>query len=257
MQTFKLGLRPLVHPVKLQFKRYANLSILPTPPAKVDWSLGMTSGWTMLGNGPDPGNPPAVKDGVGDCFFAAATELIRCTTANAQSAQAQLGTADTLKAYGLCTGFDPSDPSTDRGTEPGQGFTFLCNTGIAGHKFGPIVQIDVSKEDEVRAAQFLFPGLMMGVDFPSDWESAPVWDVTTSQIEGGHEIYLFAYDNTDPTMMGRLATWGMERAFTWAAAQKFVNQLTATIPPEWIADNGLAPSGFDLQALLADEQSLA
>jgi hypothetical protein len=254
--NYKLGLRPLVHPIKLRLKDYVNLSVLPAVPPRIDWSLGMTSGWSMLGNGPDPDNPPGVN-GVGDCFFAAATELIRVTTANAQTAQAALGTSDTLKAYGLCTGWDAKNPHYDPGTEPGQGFNFLCNTGIAGHKFGPIVEIDRKNEDLVRAGMALFPGLMMGVDFPADWENAPLWDVTTSPIEGGHEIYLFAYDNADPKVLGRLATWGMERLISWAAAPKFINQLTATIPPEWIADNNLAPSGFDLEALLADEQALS
>lgn len=56
----KLGLKPLVHPVRLHLRNYVNLSVLPTPPAKVDWSLGMTSEWSMLGNGPDPDNPPAM-----------------------------------------------------------------------------------------------------------------------------------------------------------------------------------------------------
>ena len=256
MNTFKLGLKPLVHPVKLQLKNYVNLSVLPTPPLVVDWSLAMTRGFSMLGNGPDPTNPSVVSDGVGDCFFAAAIELLRCASANAQAKEDVFTTADALKAYGLCTGFNPADPNTDQGTEPGQGFNFLQNTGIAGHKFGPIVAVDWTKEDQVRCAQWLSPGLMMGVDFPVDWENAPVWDVTSSKIEGGHEIYLFAYDDADTKTMGQLATWGETRSMTWAAAAKFVNQLTATIPAELISDANTAPNGFDIGQLMYDVQQL-
>lgn len=256
MKQFKLGLRPTVHPVRLKFRKYANLSVLPAPPPKVDWSLGLTSGFTMLGNGPDPDNPPAVKDGVGDCFFAAAVELLRCASANAQAQQATLGTADALKAYGLCTGWNPSDPNSDQGTEPGQGFNFLQNTGIAGLKFGTPVAVDWTKEDEVRMAQWLAPGLMMGVGFPEDWENAPVWDVTSSQIVGGHEIYLYGYDASQPSMLGPIATWGMTRMVTLAGAQQFVNQLTMSVPPAWISDMNQAPNGFDIEQLVDDEAAL-
>jgi hypothetical protein len=255
MTKYKLGLRPIVTPVKLKLGNYVNLSTLPVPPPEVDWSLALTSDWSILGNGPDPLNPPAVADGVGDCFFAAAVERIRCVTANAQAAQAALGTADALKAYTLCTGFDPNDPSTDNGTEPGQGFLFLQNTGVSGHKFGPIVQIDVRNESLVRAAQWLLCGLMVGVRFPQDWELAPEWDVTNSPIVGGHEIFNFGY-GTDQKLFGPIVTWGLVRQLTWSAAAQNITQLTGSVPQEWIGDNGLAPNGFDLEALLADAQAM-
>lgn len=252
----KLGLKPAVNRPKLNLKNYVNLSVLPTPPPKGDWSLALSDGFSMLGNGPDPDNPPGAEGGAGCCFFAAATELIRCVTANAQSVEATLTTGDNLRAYSLCTGWNPKDPATDQGTEPGAGFNFLMHTGIAGHKFGPIVAVDWTKPDMVRAAQWLFPGLMMGVDFPEDWEMTRVWDLTTSPVVGGHEIYLFAWDDSISNEIGSIASWGESIPMTWAAAQKYINQLTATVAPEWIADNNLAPSGFDLEHLMADEKAM-
>jgi hypothetical protein len=252
-----LGLLPLVYPVKAQLKDFVNISTFPTPPAQIDYSLAMTSDFTMSGNGPDPDNPPTMPGGAGDCFFAAATNLIKVATANAQATQAALSTVQTLKAYGLCTGFDPKRPQdTDNGTEPGQGFTFLQHTGIAGHKFGPVAQIDVTNEDLVRAAQFVFPGLMIGVAFPRDWEMAPVWDLTSSPIVGGHEIFGYAYDNTNPKVMADIESWAKRIPFTWEAGRKFITQLTVTIPPEWISDMNLAPSGLDLEQLVANEQAM-
>jgi hypothetical protein len=247
MQRVKLGLRPMVRPVKLALKTYVNLSVLPTPPARVDWSLGRMLPFAMFGNGPDKANPKTMPNGAGCCFMAAAAELLGTATANAQSRQVPFTTAEVLEAYGLCTGFDPARPeATDYGTEPGQGFNFMRQTGIAGHKFGPIASVNWSKEDEVRAAMYLSPGLMMGVDFRASWEDDPIWDVSKSKFEGGHEVYLFAYDVMDKDMIGQLVSWGETRRMTWDAAMKAVNQLTMTIPPEWIADNNKAPNGFDL-----------
>jgi hypothetical protein len=104
-------------------------------------------------------------------------------------------------------------------------------------------------------SQWLLCGLMVGVSFPRDWELATEWDVNNSPIVGGHEIYNPGY-STDQRLFGPINSWAKTIPFTWAAAAKYITQLTGSVPKEWIADNGLAPNGFDLEHLIADEQAM-
>lgn len=241
MKQFNLGLKPFSRPLKLKFHNYADRLALPQAPASQDWGLALQTPWEMYAN-----------DKVGDCFFAMAGHAFMCWTANAQGNQALFTDQQILDAYHQCVG--PGDP----GTDPSEGLKYLQATGIAGHKFGPCVSIDPGNQSEVMLACWLFGGLFVGVELPEGWESTHAWDVYPSgdpdgAIAGGHAVWASGYDVNNGLT---LVSWGDEYLIAWDALAKYSMGVVGSVPPDWIADTSLAPSGFDLEALLADEKAL-
>ena len=260
LSRFKLGRNPVQYRKRLHFGKYINRSVVKLPatsPLSLESPLVNVG---MLANGPDPLNPPAIPNGVGCCFWAAA---LRAAVARKNSAGASMdlsqawAVASVLSAYSGATGFSLSDPdNTDQGTDPDQGFSYLQNTGIqledgTFDKIGAAVAVDPTDFDLVLIAHNLFGGLYVGVQFPGAWENADVWDSTNSPIEGGHEIADLGDVNLSPEGL-QIDSWGTLRIITPAALAKFCDQLTVTIDPAFFGPNGAAINGFDAEQLQAD-----
>lgn len=237
----KLGLKPIIERPKLKLDKYVDVSKLPVINSPVRWSLGLMTNWGMLGN-----------DTVGDCFWAAAAHAFMTWTANAGT-QVNFTDQQVLAAYSACTGYNPADPNSDEGTDMIVGLNYLKSTGILGYKFGPYVEVPTSDMALVHTAHWLFGGLMIGLEFHEDWENEQVWDVTSSAIAGGHMVFSADYF-TGPDRIG-VVTWGEDRVLTPAALAAY-GSVIVNVPAAWIADNGLAPSGFALQDLLSDEAKI-
>ena len=115
---------------------------------------------TMLGNGPDPDNPPLFPNGVGCCVLADDNHLaaIRATLAGAPYVPT---TAENLLDYGACTGFNPNDPNSDQGTDP----IAWLKWRLAGAKYpdGSTLLdarlVDVSNDGFFNQAMWLADGL--------------------------------------------------------------------------------------------------
>jgi hypothetical protein len=259
LKHFKLGLKPVVYRKRLHLGKYVNRSTITLPstaPLNLESSL-VTPG--MLANGPDPLNPPQIAGGAGCCFWAAS---LRAAVARKNSAGASMdltqpwAVASVLAAYAAATGFNLNDPSTDQGTDPDQGFSFLQSTGIqlqdgSYDKIGAPVAVDPTDFDLVQIAHNLFGGLYIGVNFPSAWEDAAIWDSTNSPIEGGHEI--FSLNDLSITPQGiAIDSWGKIRILTPGGLHDFCDQLTVTIDPAFLGPNGKAVNGFDAEQLQAD-----
>jgi len=248
----KLGKLPAKHdPRTLRLSKYL---ALPTAPDPIDWGKAVTVPWGMYMNGPDPLNPPAIAGGVGDCFWAGMAHALMTWTANAGGIF--VPTNNDVEVGYESTGFDPSNPSaTDNGTVLLDGLKYMRTTGIGGKKIGAFVAVDWKNHAEVMAALYLFGVLLIGVQFPQDWESSDVWDTTSSPLVGGHFI---------PGVKGSLAaalleiiSWGRGYTLTFAGLDQNCDEMYVTLPPEWIEDNGKAPNGFDMQTLTADLAAVA
>ena len=231
-----------------KFRDLVTPSILPARKAQIQWNLACQQPFAMDGN-----------DQYGDCFWAMATHMVQIWTANA--GQEFVPTeADTLAAYSACTGFDPNDPNSDQGTEPSVGLKYLQNVGIAGKKFGPWVSIRVDDPDEIALAIDLFGGVALGVSVPQDWEQGHCWDVSSAQIVGGHAIPGYGHD-IDMGFSKKgvpLVTWGSDQyMITWDALRANGQLVAGIVSPLWIADNNLAPSGFDIQKLMTFQSNPA
>jgi hypothetical protein len=237
MNVGKLGkLAPRLDPRTLKLRDYVRL--LPVAPDPVDWGKAVKVPWGMDGN-----------DQYGDCFWAMGSHALMTWTGNTGSIFVPTE-VQTLAAYSAATGFDPNDPSTDNGTVMLDGLKYLRTTGIAGKKIGAFAAVDPKDHAEVMAALYLFGTLLVGVQFPSDWMDAPVWDVSSSPIEGGHAIP--AVKGSASAELLEIVTWGETRTLTFAGFDQNCDELYVTLPPEWINDHGLAPNGLNMSQLAAD-----
>jgi hypothetical protein len=101
--NYKLGKKPAHHdPRTLQMANY--LEVLPTIPPAQDWTAKATPNWGMM-----------LNDKLGDCTCAAIGHFIQAWTANAGPHEIVLPDQTILKTYEAVTGYNPKDPSTDRG----------------------------------------------------------------------------------------------------------------------------------------------
>lgn len=207
-------------------------------PTQSDW-LSKVTDWPMYGN-----------DLYGSCVFAAIGHMIEAWTAY-NGHQVQVTTADVLHAYSSVTGFDPADPSTDRGTVVQDALGFWKKTGIAGHKILAFAKVDHNDPNEIKAASDVFGALMVGIRFPriamDQFNAGEPWDVVTSDggIDGGHAIHLGAFDPAKYNVV----TWGKVQAMTSAFAAAYVDEVWAVITPEWYSAAGASPQGLDLHGL--------
>jgi hypothetical protein len=244
----KLGKRPARHdPRTLKLSNY--LTSLPTAPDPIDWTPAVTVPWGMYMNGADPTNPPSIPGGVGDCFWAGMAHALMTWTANAGSIFVPTNN-DVLVGY-ESTGFNPSDPSTDNGTVMLDGLKYMRTTGIGGYKIGAFVAVNPKDHAEVMSALYLFGALLIGVQFPSDWMSAQVWDTSNSAIEGGH--FVVGVKGSLSAALIEIITWGAGRSLTFAGADQNCDELYVTLPPEWLLPGSTtAPNHIDIAALQAD-----
>src|SRR5208282_4993942 len=225
----KLGNRKRSYDSKrLFFNHYLDRKVVVPPSVALDMSVApliVANPWimtSMLCNGPSPSNPPQIPDGIGCCWWAAAAR--RAATAAASTGKLLWASeADMIKAVlqgYASTGFDLNNASaTDQGTDPTQGWAFVKSTGLwcsdgSYDKIGATLGVNVQDFEEVMIAFELAAGnCSIGVNFPSDWETADVWDETTSSWVGGHQIH--PYSDLTLTPAGILIdSWGQGHILT-------------------------------------------
>lgn len=214
---------------------------LPEPPSSVTWSDKVKS-WPMLAN-----------DSVGDCTVAAVAHLIQLWTA-ANGAGVVPTDQEVLEFYSAVTGYDPADPSTDQGAVMVDVLSAWHKQGItiggAVHKLAGFARTRVGHHTHVKQAIQIAGGVCLGVALPDAWFDSDVWDVGRGpkyRIAGGHEIA--GIDYTQDTLT--VVSWGRLYKMTWRALDKYCEEVQVPVSQDW-ADADGAPSGFDLETLLAD-----
>jgi hypothetical protein len=244
---FKLGKLPArANAVKLKFSNY---SLLPTPP-ETGGHYGLVSDWDgLLGN-----------DQYGDCVWAGGDhEHIYW---NDEAGTTVTFTAENALAdYASCTGFNPDDPSSDKGTDMQVAASYRLKTGLidnAGkrHKIEAYVALTVGNENELRQAINLFGAAGIGINFPASamtqFNEGKPWSVVkNSKIEGGHYIPAVGYD----TKYIYIVTWGKIQKMEWAFYVKYSDEALVYLTPEMLI-NGKSREGFDLVQLQADQKEL-
>jgi hypothetical protein len=280
----KLGNRKASYnPKRLFLAKYINRSTISTTALPVDMSVSpmiQANPWIMNGmlmNGPDPAAAPvlvstfglsqtAANDlaagGLGDCWWA-------CAARRSAIAAASVGKlvytsyADMVKSALMgytSTGWNPKDSAnTDQGTDPTQGFAYVKSTGLwtsDGTYNKQMAQLSVDPKDfeAVTIAFNIGMGLSVGINFPQDYESATVWDVTSSPIVGGHEICGFSNLAVKPAGI-EIDSWGQIITFTAAGLAQQCTDLFAIIDPDQFGPGSTAINGFDSEQMLADLQA--
>jgi len=249
----------LLHAPK--FKTFLKAGAIPSSPADVDWSSAAISVIEDI-----EGN-----DNYGDCVEAEDAHYLAVLTGNANTLFAYTD-AQTLADYSAITGFNPSDPSTDQGTDPVADLNYRVTHGYAdGSKDAGWALVDATSRPEVQYALAEFGNLKMWFGIPdsivagiSSLQDGFVWDVSAGAADqnNGHCIGSCGYNPTailavSATAQGLLVmTWGMLGLITWAAvAAWFVpaqgGGMAVRVSMDWInKKSGTAPSGLDVSALI-------
>lgn len=213
------------------------------PPPARDW-IDHAHRFDLLGN-----------DRVGNCAFAAQAHLIQCFAA-AHGRTTLIGQHDVMTAYSRVTGYDPSQPATDRGTVLLDALGDWRTNGLAGHRIGAYVKVDANR-NEVEAAINLCGGIYIGAGLPIAARSQTVWDVASSNEYGpehrpnswgGHALACAAYSRTGLVCM----TWGALKVITWEWLFTYADEIYAVVSDDWITNEGHAPNGFDIAKLVGD-----
>jgi hypothetical protein len=259
----KLGLKPpRPGAVRLRLATYLNYRKLPVPPAEFGHP-DLVATWGMLGNGPDPSNPPTIPDGVGDCGFCGAAHMSMLWCAESRTPQS-FDTASVLANYSAVTGFDASktDPKTgDNPTDTGVDLDDLAKywrqTGMgdaAGNRHQIAAYADMTPGDvrELWVTCYLFQGACLGFALPQSAMDAfaahKVWDdVGDTNILGGHCVPAFGRHGGD----GDGVTWGARVQFTPQFYVKYNNQGVCAFSQEMLV-KGKNINGFDAAGLAAD-----
>ena len=216
---------------------------LPEPPKAVDWTKGIKDFGTLL------------NDQLGDCTIAGVAHAIQIWSANTGT-EASITDDVVEHYYSAWDGYNPNDPSTDQGGVELDVLTNWKNQSFAGHKLLAFASADASNLDEIVAATNLFGGVYIGMNVPNFVMQSPdpgtIWDVVADDggIDGGHCVFVPGYSQPDGTVP--FISWGEVYTMTMNFWRKYVDEAYALIGQDWIGAQGTAPSGLNLNQLLAD-----
>jgi len=197
------------------------------------------------------------NDQYGDCVEAAAMHFAQNETANTGDPLTPT-TEQTLALYTAVTGFNPSDPSTDQGTDPETLLAYWKSTGIpindasgkeVMHTITGWASLDITSWAQLRYAAYTFGGLFLAINCPQSAEdNTNNWNVIPgSPIVGGHGINM-----TGQGALGcKIDSWGLVIPATQAFMRNYLVSAFAVVTPFWLNKQSKSPSGLDLDGLLA------
>ena len=261
MSALKTGKLPATPDHRdLLFAKYVDMdTVLPKVPEAFGHEDSVPE-WGMLGNGPDPEMGPTFE-GAGDCVFAGAAHETMLWTAVGDG-EATFSTHGVLADYGAVTGYTPSDPNSDQGTNVRDALNYRRKTGVVDahgqrHKIGAYVALQPGDIDHLYAALYLFGAVGIGVKFPESamqqFDSGQPWDVVDgAKVEGGHYIPLVARRDG----MLDCVTWAKVQPMTLKFFQEYCDEAYALLSEEMLGEDGTSPEGFNLTELQADLQAV-
>lgn len=238
----KLPARP--DSIGLKFGMVFRASELPTPPPTFG-RAGLIKSYGMFAN-----------DDVGDCVWAGAAHETMLWTREGLGPAAAFTDANVLAAYSAVTGYTPSKPATDQGTDMQEAAAYRQKTGITDadgkqHTVDAYMEIRPKDIDQIMLATYLMGAVGFGMQFPSSaedqFDAGEPWDIVlNSRVEGGHYVPVI-----DRTKSGNLVvvTWGKEQEMTPAFAEKYCDEAVAYLSLEYLSYKHLSPEGYDPGAL--------
>lgn len=248
--SLKLGRKPtILKPNTLHLAKYINKSVISPPPDAAAW--GKEGRYGMLGN-----------DTVGNCVVAGMYHTTQDWIED-NGGTFDPTTDDALATYSALTGYVPGDESTDQGTDPVQAMEYWKNTGILGHKIVDYLQVDPTDQTQIRVGIWLFGSVGFAWNVPAyamtQFNAGKPFDIDDSgdqTVEGGHWTPMNGY-GSDPLLSANVVTWGALTSMTARFASKYGEIPLVPLSQDWISQvTAKSPSGFDLDALVADLKQL-
>jgi hypothetical protein len=244
MPSYKLGKNPARHdPRTLAYAKYRTGT--DTPPRRAHWGNGLP--FQMLGN-----------DQYGDCVEAGYAHMLQIWDDRAGTSFAPTE-QDALGAYTAITGFNPSDPNTDKGTDILTAVKYWQSTGIEGQKITAYASVNPLEQEQVSETIAWFGGTYIGLQLPASAQDqvGKQWTVTTGKGSapgswGGHCVPLSGYGPGELWCV----TWGALQSMTWDFFTTYCDEAYVLLGTEWMEASGEAPSHLAWGQLMADLANL-
>jgi hypothetical protein len=249
----KLGCLPRPAGVKAPLLMAKYLKALPPAPEKVYREYKIPDdAWQMFGN-----------DTLGDCTCAAIAHMLMLVTAHTGTLVVP-ELSDVIAFYSMVSGYDPSQvqPDGSNPTDVGSDLPTVLNawrdTGLSGHKIIQWTDIDPANLDNQKYGIYIFGATDDAVQLPNSamdqFSAGQPWDVLPDDggIDGGHSIPRFGYGSDGFACI----TWAKDQKGGTAWWQKYLQESCVVITQDWLDADGLTPSGFAMDALLADLAAL-
>lgn len=247
MKLGKLPARP--DAVKFKFSTYVDATKLPTIPKAIGHANLLPTDLGMFGN-----------DEYGDCVWAGAAHETMLWNREAIKTVAFTDAA-VLSDYSKVTGFKPSDPSTDQGTDMSVAAAYRRKTGVIDggrvrHTIDAYLALEPGNMTQFAQALYLFGAVGVGIQFPGsamdEFNDGKPWTVVAgAEIEGGHYVPLLSRD----AKYWNVATWGKIQPVTEGFLKKYCDEAIAYVSTEMLIANK-SLEGFDRATLLADLKAL-
>lgn len=252
---YKLGKKP-ARPgaVKFKFANYVDKSKLPTPP-KSFGHVKLPSPWGMLAN-----------DQVGDCVIAGAAHETMAWNYMGSGTVPRFTDESILRIYSELTGYNPSDPNSDQGTDMSAAADYRRRTGIPDadgkiHKIDSYLDLSAGDVDNLVLGAYL-GGVGVGLMLPDDadkmFDNGQVWDMKAgfkANPDNGHYVPVLGRNSAGNLL---LITWGRLHAMTPRFYEMCSDEAIAYLSLESIAEaTSKNPEGFDIATLRKDLAALA
>lgn len=238
--TVKLGrIRPKAIPSVLRFANYfSEITAATPPPDSINRRDKAAAALARM----------YMNDRIGCCVISGKAHALAVWAANDANANLQASDQEIYSQYQSICG------PGDNGCVITNVLDVMRSKGFiaAGQawKIDGYVLCDWRNKLEVQVAQYLFGAGTIGLNLPQAWTENAVWDVTSTQIVGGHDVTVIDYDASGVY----ISSWGRIYRMTWAAftSTRWIEEYYALLAPLWYGSDGLAPCGVDVVTLKAD-----
>lgn len=228
---------------------------------------------------PELANPPAAisrphpafqwgmlaNDRIGDCVIAMMLHSIEDFHLDAGTPAPAFTDADAISIYSAITGYNPTKPNSDRGTDESAAMRYWEVPGLktsdgVTHTIVATVAVDPSNLNECRIAIDEFVDLQIGIALPVTAQGQTEWTVvgdgktgkSAPGSWGGHGI---PYREYDPETF-KCVTWGAELLLTVPFHSDYAQEAHVVVTEEMLSKQGIGPSGVNWDELTADIKAL-
>jgi hypothetical protein len=211
--------------------------------------------WGMLAN-----------DKIGDCVIAMMLHSIEDFHLDAGTPVPAFADEDAISIYSAITGYNPNDPSSDRGTNERTAMRYWEHPGLKTsdgdtHTIVATVAVDPSNLNECRIAIDEFVDLQIGIALPITAQGQQEWAVvgdgktgdSAPGSWGGHGIPYREYD----AETFKCVTWGAELLLSVPFHQDYAQEAHVIVTQEMLNKQGIGPSGVAWDELVADIKALS
>jgi hypothetical protein len=240
--------------VQFKFASYADLTALPTPPAKGFGHYGLVKSWPMF-----------LNDQLGDCVIAGAQHQEQLYHAQANTT-ISLSDQSALKNYEAWGHYNPNDPNSDEGTDMAYAAEQWRRHGMVDaqgkmHRIAAYTELQPANVNQLKVAGYLFTAVGIGIQFPNfamdQFNAGQPWDLpkrgANTDIEGGHYIPMVG---VAPNRNIYVVTWGKRIEMTPAFYQRYGDIAIVHYSQEMLI-NAKSLDGFDDKALTSDLRAVS